>query len=360
MRLSMASSSIQVQPWGKIDNQQVKLYTLKNDKGQEVDVLNYGATIRAIRTQDKHGKLEDVVLGFDNIEGYLGKDNAYFGATVGRVANRIGNGEFHLDNVDYVVSRNIGNDTLHGGFKGWNSKIWESVVRNNSLVMTLLSDDNDEGFPGAVIATAIFKLTNKGELVIEMKACTTKATPINLTNHSYFNLAGQGTNSAELYKHSIMINANSWTVTNADSIPTGEIRSVEKSIMDLRKSTTIGDVIDKVPGGGYDYNYCLPKNNDKTLEEIFVASVIHPGSGRTLDVYSNQPGVQFYTANHLPDYNTTGIIGKNGARYFKHGALCLETQNYPDAVNHDNFPNSIVRPGDIYHHIVTYKFGVEI
>lgn len=170
----------------------------------------------------------------------------------------------------------------------------------------------------------------------------------------------KGTNSAELYKHSIIINANYWTVTNADSIPTGEIRSVDNSIMDLRKCKIIGDVINKVPGGGYDYNYCLPKNNDQTTKEIFVASVVHPESGRTLKVYSNQPGVQFYTSNHLPDHNTTGIVGKNGAHYFKHGALCLETQNYPDAVNHDNFPNSIVRPGDNYNHIVTYKFGVEI
>ncbi|XP_053596260.1 galactose mutarotase isoform X1 [Microplitis demolitor] len=355
------AGTIEMKPWGNFEGKEVKLFTLKNNNGQEVDVLNYGATIRAVRTPDKGGRISDVVLGFDDINGYLGKDNPYFGATVGRVANRIGKGKFKIDGVEFSVSKNIGENTLHGGFKGWNSMIWESVIRNDSLVMSLLSKDNDEGFPGDVIATTIFKFSDDGSLTIEMKACATKATPINLTNHSYFNLAGHDTNSAELYKHSIMVNADRWTVTDADSIPTGEIRPVENSIMDLRSPTVLGDVINQVPGGGYDYNFCLTDDFGKKpkTKERLVAKVVHPESGRVLETFSNQPGVQLYTSNFIPDKNTSGIVGKEGKTYFKHAALCLETQNYPDAVNHENFPDSILRPGDIYNHVVVYKFTVE-
>ncbi|XP_057319039.1 galactose mutarotase isoform X2 [Microplitis mediator] len=353
------AGTIEVKPWGNFAGKEVKLFTLKNNNGQEVDVLNYGATIRAVRTPDKSGRISDVVLGFDDINGYLGKDNPYFGATVGRVANRIGKGKFKIDGVEFSVSKNIGANTLHGGFKGWNSMIWESVIRNDSLVMSLLSKDNDEGFPGDVIATTIFKFSDDGSLRIEMNACATKATPINLTNHSYFNLAGHDTNSAELYKHSIMMNADRWTVTDADSIPTGEIRPVESSIMDLRSPTVLGDVINKVPGGGYDYNFCLTEDKNSKSKERLVAKVVHPESGRILETYSNQPGVQLYTSNFIPDKNTSGIVGKEGKSYFKHAAFCLETQNYPDAVNHENFPDSILRPGDIYNHVVVYKFTVD-
>ncbi|XP_011297648.1 aldose 1-epimerase isoform X2 [Fopius arisanus] len=351
------TAGITVQSWGAIDGEEIKMFTLRNKNNQEVDILNYGATIRAIRTPDKNGKVEDVVLGFDNIEGYLKSDNPYFGATVGRVANRIGNGKFILDGVEVNVSKNKAPNTLHGGFKGWNAKIWESEIRNNSLVMTLLSENGEEGFPGAAIATAIFKLHDDGTLSIVMKTCATKATPINLTNHSYFNLAGHATNASQLYKHSMMLNADRWTVTDADSIPTGEIRSVANSVMDLRTPKILGDVIPKVPGGGYDYNFCIIDGENNANRKL-VAKVVHPESGRTLEVHTNQPGVQLYTANFIPDTTTPGILGKEGKSYFKHGAFCLETQNYPDAVNHENFPDSILRPGDVYHHTVDYKFGV--
>ncbi|CAB0031428.1 unnamed protein product [Trichogramma brassicae] len=350
---------ISVEPWGTLNGKQVTKFTLKNGNKQEVDVISYGATITSIRTPDKTGKVEDVVCGFDNIEGYLRKDNPYFGATVGRVANRIGGGRFSIDNVPYQVSRNIDDKfTLHGGFKGWNSKIWEASVQNDTVVMALLSEDGDEGFPGAVIAFATFKLTDDGRLSIEMKATSTKATPINLTNHSYFNLAGHGTNAAEIYKHKVMIEADRWTVTDANSIPTGEIRPVDGSIMDLRKSTLLGDVINKVPGGGYDYNFCLTGKVDLEKEK-FTARVLHPDSGRVLEVFTNQPGVQFYTSNFMPEAGTEGIPGKQGQKYFKHGAFCLETQNYPDAINNDNFPNSILRPQELYYHVVTYKFRIQ-
>ncbi|XP_043249058.1 galactose mutarotase-like [Colletes gigas] len=357
----MASSenkSITVTQWGSINGRTIDKYTLKNNANQAVDIITYGATITSIRTPDKQGSIADVVLGFDKIEGYLSTSNPYFGATVGRVANRIGKAEFIVNGKKYRVSNNAGRNTLHGGFKGWSSKIWNAAIQDDLLVMTLLSEDGDEGFPGAAIASISFKLTTDGGLRIDMKVFVTKATPINLTNHSYFNLAGHGGNSTELYKHQITVNADRWTVTDSESIPTGEIQSVENTIMNLRTLTMLGDVIDKVPRGGYDDNFCLPMNT--VNETQFVAKAIHPSSGRYLEVYSNQPGVQFYTANFLPHQDDIGIVGKNGTEYFKHGAFCLETQNYPDAVNHENFPNSILEPGEHYRHIVIYKFGVLI
>ncbi|XP_076378838.1 galactose mutarotase isoform X2 [Megalopta genalis] len=355
---SSCDQPITVEKWGSVNGQNVEKYTLKNKAGQEVDIATYGATITSVRTPDKQGNIADIVLGFDDIEGYLSSSNPYFGATVGRVANRIGNAQFTLNGKVYHLAKNTGTDTLHGGIKGWNSKVWNAtLVENNVLVLSLLSEDGDEGFPGATIATAKFWLTDDGELHVIMTVFTTKPTPINLTNHSYFNLAGHKSNAKELYEHVVAINADRWTVTNERSIPTGEIRPVENSIMDLRNSTKLKDVINKVPGGGYDYNFCLPET-DSVNENKFVAKVSHPASGRYLEVHSNQPGVQFYTANFLPAQGSTPIHGKDGAEYFKHGALCLETQNYPDAINHGNFPNSVLQPGETYRHFVTYKFGV--
>ncbi|XP_011146181.1 aldose 1-epimerase isoform X2 [Harpegnathos saltator] len=356
---TMVQGTITMTTWGTVNGQEVKKFTLKNKVGQEVDIVTYGATVTAIRTPDKHGNIEDVVLGFDNIEGYLSPNNPYFGATIGRVANRIGKATFIVDGQRYNVSVNINEDSLHGGTHGWSMKLWNATVENDCVVMTLISPDGDEGYPGTVTATTTFQLSDDGELRIKMKATSPKATPINLTNHSYFNLAGHATNAAELYKHVFMFNTDHWTVTDSGSIPTGEIRAVENSVMDLRNATTLGDVIDKVPGGGYDYNFCLPLPHDNR-KISFVAKVVHPATGRRLDVYSNQPGVQFYTSNSLPERNDTAVIGKNGAQYFKHAAFCLETQNYPDAINNKNFPNSVLRPGDVYEHIVVYKFGVEI
>ncbi|XP_077276504.1 galactose mutarotase isoform X1 [Temnothorax americanus] len=358
---SMAATvqgSITATTWGSLNGQEIKKFTLRNEACQEVDVITYGATVTAIRTPDKEGNIADIVLGFDNIEGYESPSNPYFGATVGRVANRIGKATFVVDGQRCNVSKNIGEDSLHGGTHGWSFKVWNATIVGNRVAMTLVSPDGDEGYPGSVTATVSFQLSDDGELRVKMKAKSGRATPINLTNHSYFNLAGHATNAAELYKHVFTLNADRWTVTDSGSIPTGEIRSVENSVMDLRNPTILGDVIDKVPGGGYDYNFCLPEPYDDR-KTSFVAKVLHPASGRYLEVHSNQPGVQLYTANSIPERNETGIAGKNGARYFRHAAFCLETQNYPDAVNHKNFPNSILRPGDMYNHIVAYKFGVE-
>lgn len=352
-----SETSIAAEKWGYIDGRTIEKYTLKNKSGQEVDIITYGATITSVRTPDKYANIADVVLGFDNVEGYASKNNPYFGATVGRVANRIGGAEFLLNGRAYRLAKNAGRNSLHGGFKGWSSKIWNATIQDDRLVLSLLSEDGDEGYPGAAIASVTFQLTADGELCIEMKVFVTKSTPVNLTNHSYFNLAGHNTNSSELYKHRFMLNADRWTVTDAESVPTGEVQPVDNTPMDLRNSTTLQDVINKLPTGGYDYNFCVTIN-DTSNQRNLVAKVLHPSSGRYLEVFSNQPGVQFYTANFLPEPGTEGIRGKNSTTYFKHGAFCLETQNYPDAVHHENFPNSILEPGQIYHHTVTYKFGV--
>ncbi|XP_017764406.1 PREDICTED: aldose 1-epimerase [Eufriesea mexicana] len=362
LELIMDSNSeevIIVTKWGSINGRSIEKYTLKNKAGQEVDIITYGATITSVRTPDKLGNIADVVLGFDNVEDYASTmfRNPYFGATVGRVANRIKNGEFILNGNTYHLTKNLGQDSLHGGINGWSWKIWNAAIQSNRLVLSLLSEDGDEGYPGDVVASVIFQLFDNGELRIKMKAFVTKATPINLTNHSYFNLAGHNGNASELYKHQFTLNADRWTATDAKNIPTGDILSVIDTAMDLRNITVLGDVIDKIPGGGYDNNFCLIVN-DTQNERNFVATAVHPTSGRYLEVFSNQPAVQFYTANFLPEHDTAGIQGKNGSRYFKHAAFCLETQNYPDAVNHANFPNSIVEPGQIYRHIVIYKFGV--
>ncbi|XP_043290136.1 galactose mutarotase-like isoform X2 [Venturia canescens] len=355
---SSGNTVVTMKPWGMLDGKQVEMFTMKNSKNQEVELLNYGATIRSFRTPDKDGKIEDVVLGFDNIEEYLASENLCFGATIGRVANRIRNGRFTLDGVEYNTGKNRITYTLHGGMKGWGSKVWTAKIVDNTVVMTLFSPDGDEGFPGDATATAIFSLDDEGKFTLEMKANVTKASPINLTNHVYFNIAGHGKNATELYKQTVMINADRWTVVDEENIPIGELKSVANTVMDLRNPVVLGDVINKVPGGGYDNNFCLPNDNAEKKMTL-VSKVKHPDSGRYLEIHSNQPGVQFYTALFLPEDGTPGLKGKDGQAYFRHGSMCLETQNYPDAVNHPNFPDSILRPGQEYHHTVTYKFGVE-
>ncbi|XP_026671104.1 aldose 1-epimerase-like isoform X2 [Ceratina calcarata] len=364
MDTSCGKGSITVTKWGSIDCRNIDKYTLKNELDQEVDIITYGATITSIRTPDKEGNIADVVLGFDDISGYATTPdrNPYFGATVGRVANRIKSGQFSLHGKTYMLSKNAGKNTLHGGTKGWSWKVWNASIQKDRLVLTLLSEDGDEGFPGAVVASTTFQLSSDGELRIKMKAYTTKATPINLTNHSYFNLAGHNGSATALYEHLFTLNADRWTVTDEDNIPTGEIQSVSGSPMDLTKPTKLGNVIEKIPGGGFDYNFCvkMPADSckDAPNERNLVAKVVHPPSGRCLEVFSDQPGVQFYTGNFLPKPDSDGIKGKCGTKYFRHGAFCLETQNYPDAINQKDFPDSVIEPGKLYRHSVIYKFGV--
>nr|CAH7729459.1 unnamed protein product [Callosobruchus chinensis] len=344
----------------------VKKFTWRNINNVEVQVITYGATITSIKLPSAAGAVDDIVMGFDNMEGYLNPLNPYFGATVGRVANRVGNAKIYIDHNTYNVSANIGQHSLHGGFKGFDKVNWNHYVCGNKVVMSYLSKDMEEGYPGDVLVHVSFELTDENEFLIDFWASTTKPTFVNLTNHSYFNLAGHNKGVEELLKHEVCINADKITEVDKDSIPTGKLLPVKNTVFDLRIPTTLGKVIDKIPGyDGFDHNFCV--NQPSKAQEIFVARVFHPPTGRALEVYSNQPGVQFYNSNFIPEdpkkykgdkSKLETLVGKGGCHYYKNGALCLETQNWPDAINHVNFPPAVLYPGDTYHHTVKYKFFV--
>ncbi|GJQ66785.1 hypothetical protein Trydic_g18554 [Trypoxylus dichotomus] len=345
----------------------VKRFTWTNRNNIAVQVITYGATITSIKIPDKNGIIDEIVLGFNNIAGYQSTANPYFGATIGRVANRIGYAKFSIDGQQYQVSANLnGEHQLHGGFKGFDKVLWEAYAVGSKVIMSYDSADGEEGFPGNLLVNLTFELTAENEFKMVYKATTTKPTYVNLTNHSYFNLAGDNKGAEELYKHVVSINANAITEVDANAIPTGKILPVSGTIFDLQIPKILGDVIHNIPENpGYDHNYCVNKGIwDKLL---FVARVNHPPTGRTLEVYSDQPGVQFYTSNFIPsdpkdfkgDTSTLQTVsGKNG-NYYKHGAFCLETQNYPDAANHRNFPNPIIYPGQSYQHEAVFKFYIQ-
>lgn len=364
--------------------QPVKRFTWTNESGMSVQVISYGATITAMKVPASDGSIADVVLGFDNIPGYQKENNPYFGATVGRVANRIGGGKFTIEGVEYSVTKNYQDrHQLHGGKIGFDKFNWSSHVEGTVVTLTHTSMDDHEGYPGTVLASVTYELKNDNRFVVKFQASSSEPTPVNLTNHSYFNLAGHETGQEEIYRHIISLNADRITETDEDSIPTGKLLCVGGTPYDLRVPRELGPAMSRVPGEGYDNNFCITKGTEQGM--TFVARVVHPHSGRYLEVYTDQPGVQLYTSNFMPDPNRNirprpvnapefyevtylapvvgpmsqdpPIKGKGGAKYFKHGAFCLETQNYPDAVNHENFPNSVLVPGEKYTHKVEYKFG---
>ncbi|KAH8364754.1 hypothetical protein KR084_011183 [Drosophila pseudotakahashii] len=339
----------------------IKRFTLTNGYGMSVQLITRGATITSIKYPDANGQIDDVTLGFDDLAGYQSERNPYFGATIGRVCNRIGNGSFTLDGKLVEVSKNRDNKfQLHGGFLGFDKVHWEVVaVRRDGVTLSHTNPDGHEGYPGTVKAEASFTLSEDNCLHVHLSAVTDKATPVNLTNHSYFNLAGHKTGANGLYEHTIEINAYGITETDQSSIPTGKITPVDGTPFDLRVPRNLGEGLkDLQPARGYDDNFCVNFSPPQPL--AMVAKAIHPPSGRWLEVVSNQPGVQFYTSNFMPDVERgeVAIPGKDGAAYAKHGAFCLETQKFPDSVNHSNFPSTILRPGEKYHHEVIYKFGV--
>ncbi|RZB40099.1 aldose 1-epimerase-like [Asbolus verrucosus] len=336
----------------------IKLFTWEN-KNISVEVITYGATIRSIKIPDKNGVIADIVIGFNNIEGYQNPLNRYFGATIGRVANRIKNGKINIDNAPFSLFINHEAHHLHGGLKGFDKVVWEHYVDGKKLILSYHSADLEEGYPGDLVVHTIFELTNTNQFLVEFKATTTKPTVVNLTNHSYFNLAGHNKGPAELYKHVVSINAD--RITDVD----GKLLPVADTVFDLRIPKILGDIIKKVPNSdGFDHNFCITKGPEQG--NTFVARLYHPDSGRVLEVYSNQPGVQFYTSNYFPENPNTYTGDKKGLKiltgkdgnYYKHGALCFETQNWPDAPNHKNFPKSILFPGETYYHYVAYKFSV--
>jgi len=336
------------------DGTPVKIYTLRNRNGIVAKITEYGAIITELHVPDRNGKTGNVVLGFDNLDRYL-KGHPFFGAIAGRVANRIGNGKFTLDGKDYTLATNNGPNHLHGGLKGFDKKVWKSKPLNTTdhevaVEFSCFSPDGEEGYPGNLTLTVVYTLTDKNELRIDYKATTDKATPVNFTNHSYFNLAGAG----DIFGHELWLNADNFTPVDDGLIPTGDIKSVKGTALDFTKQTAIGarykEAGLKTPG--YDHNFVL-NHGGKSLGSA--ARVFEPKSGRVMEVLTTEPGIQLYTANYL-DGTITGV---GGVLYPRHGGFCLETQHFPDSINKPNFPSVVLRPGETFGSTTVFRFSAK-
>jgi len=342
--------SITKQSFGQTqDGEEVDLYTLTNANGIRAKITNYGATLVSLEVPDKDGKLGDITLGFDKIDGYLA-DHPYFGSTVGRYANRIGGAKFVLDGVEYKLAANNGANHLHGGVKGFHKAVWDAEQvegeQEVGLTMTYLSMDGEEGYPGNLACIVTYTLTNNDELRIDYEALTDKTTVVNLTNHTYWNLAGQG--SGDILSHELTLEAEKYTPVDEGLIPTGEIKSVENSPMDFTKPMAIGSRIEEV-AGGYDHNYVL---NSGGGQLALCATVYEPTSGRVLEIHTTEPGIQLYSGNFLDG----SVTGKAGKVYNKHYGFCLETQHFPDSPNKPDFPTVVLPGGEKYATTTVHKF----
>jgi len=347
---SSDSSNVSKYLFGAIDGKEVYQFKLTNQNNVSVAILNYGGTITSINVPDKNGQMGDVVLGFDSLSGYLQKDNPYFGCLVGRYANRIANAKFKLNGVEYKLAANDGKNTLHGGLKGFDKVIWNVVhASDTSLLLSYESKDGEEGFPGNVKTEVLYIVSSNNELKIIYKATTDKATPINLTNHTYFNLSA-GTDD-NIVEHELQLDADQFTEVNKELIPTGKQLAVAGTPMDFNESKRIGFDIEKVKGG-YDHNWVLNKKPDVLAR---VGSLYHPASGRYMEIFTTQPGIQFYSGNFLDGK----LTGKKGQHYLQHGGLALETQHYPDSPNQPSFPTTILQPAENYFQTTIYKFSVK-
>jgi aldose 1-epimerase len=337
-----------------LDGKSVKLFMLENKNGMKVFVTNYGARIVAVYAPDKNGTISDIALGYSSIKGYL-NDNMFLGPTVGRFANRIKAASFKLDGNTYTLNKNDGNNTLHGGFQGFDKRVWAASQDSNTLNLTYLSPDGEEGYPGNLIVKQCITLTPDNEIRIEYDAYTDKPTIINLTNHTYFNLKGDG--DTTILDHYIQIVADEYTPVDSEWIPTGEIASVENTPFDFRMGKQVGQDINAdnqqlKNGKGYDHNWVVKKDTAGTLS--MVAKVWENTSGRQIEYYSTEPGVQFYCGNFM---NGT-VTGKSGKLYQYRSGLLFEPQHFPDSPNHANFPPTLLNPGEKYHHLMILKFGI--
>jgi aldose 1-epimerase len=348
---------VQKSPFGNTaDGTPVEIYTLRNSSGMEAHIMTYGGTVVSLKVPDKNGKLGDVVLGFDDLDGYL-TNSPYFGALIGRYGNRIAKGQFTLDGQTYMLATNNAPNHLHGGLKGFDKVVWTAVPVDTyygpGLQLTYLSKDGEEGYPGNLSVTAIYTVTEKNELQVEFTAKTDKDTVCNLTHHSYFNLRGSG----DVLGHVVQIDADTMTPVDSTLIPTGELKPVDGTPFDFRKATAIGAHINDTNddqirfGHGYDHNFVL---NKQPGEFGLAATVVEPESGRVMAVWTTAPGVQFYTGNFLDGT----IHGKGGQVYQFRNAFCFEPQGFPDSPNHPNFPTTELKPGQIYKSMIVYKFSV--
>jgi len=356
-QMSASKSGVASQPFGTQGGRPVTLYTLTNSHGVEIKAMNYGGIILSIKVPDRKGQLADIVLGHETMEGYV-PNPPFLGAIVGRYANRIAGGTFMLDGKAYNLPKNDGPNTLHGGTdKTFNKVVWdgEPLKGKSGVAFTYLSKDGDDGFPGNLKLKVTYTLTDANELVIDYEATTDKATPINLSQHSYFNLAGEGT--SDILNHEIMINADRFTPVDKNLIPTGELRPVKGTPLDFTISTKVGarieDTYDQmVLGHGYDHNWVINRKGDGLT---IAARVYEPTSGRVLEVSTTQPGVQFYTGNFLDGT----VTGKQGHVYKRRFGLCLETQHFPDSPNHPDFPSTILKPGETFKSKTVFKFSTK-
>jgi aldose 1-epimerase len=336
--------------WGKVDSTAVDLYTLTNRIGVTVKISNYGGTVVSWEAPDRKGKMANIVLGFDSLKGYL-TPPPYFGALIGRYANRIDSGKFFFNGTTYQLTVNDGVNHLHGGLKGFDKVVWNAVIVSDTLPMLVLtyeSRNGEEGYPGNLNVKVIYTLTDENELDIDYSAQTDKATPVNFTNHSYFNLTGDP--SKTVLNHNLWINADNYTPVDPSLIPTGEIKPVKGTAFDFTKAKKIGKHIDSLPGG-YDHNYVV-NNYNNTLQ--LVASLVDSVSGRKLEVLTTQPGLQFYSGNFLDGK----LKSSKGIPFKKHSGVCLETQHYPDSPNRLNFPSTMLYPGQEYHSETEYRISL--
>jgi aldose 1-epimerase len=354
--LPALGAPVEKKPFGTTpDGKAVDQYTLTNASGAYVDIITYGATVTKVVVPDKSGKLGDVVLGFDDLAGYESKDNPYFGATVGRVANRIAKGTYTVEGKEYHAAVNNGVNSLHGGLKAFDKQVWTAQevpsADGPSVKFSLTDPDGAEGYPGTVKADVTFTFTNANVLRIEYSATTDKTTPINLTNHSYWNLKDAGKSGID--GHILKTYANAYTPVDDTQIPTGEIAPVKGTPIDFTTAKPMGRDIEAMGGdpAGYDHNLVL---NNQTGKLAKAAEVYEPTTGRTLEVWTTEPGLQFYSGNFLKG----DFKGKDGGTYAKHSAFAFEAQDYPDAINHPKFPSCLLKPGETYHQLTEYHLGV--
>lgn len=341
----------------EINGKKSDLYTLKNNNGIEISITNFGLKIVSIKTPDRDGKFDDIVLGFKTIDDYLNTKEVYYGAVIGRYANRIANGRFSINGKVYQLEQNNDSNHLHGGTNGFHNVVWDTgVISKNKLSFSRISPHMEEGFPGELFTQITYSLTETNELRIAYKATTDRATVINLTHHSYFNLSGEG--NGKINDHILQLNADQFTPVNSNLIPTGELVSVTATPFDFRNGKPVGEDLNSRNaqlefGCGYDHNFVLNKSSKNAKDITFAARVTDPKSGRTLEVFTAEPGIQFYGGNWL-DGKT---IGKCGKPYLHQGAFCLETQHFPDSPNQPGFPSTLLKPGGTYNSLCIYKFG---
>ncbi|HEV3333572.1 MAG TPA: aldose epimerase family protein [Bryobacteraceae bacterium] len=350
-----AAGKITKADFGKLpDGAAIQIYTLTNQHGLEARITNYGGIVVSLTVPDRQGRKADVVLGFDKLEGYLANPGPFLGALVGRYANRIAGAQFTLNDVAYHLEKNNGANSLHGGAHGFDKRVWAArELPDGGLFLTYLSQDGEGGYPGNLTVNATYHLTDANELKIDYSATTDKDTVVNLTNHAYFNLKGAG--AGNILEHRVMLNASRFTPVDSGLIPTGELRDVSGTPFDFRSATAIGARIDQSDpqlklGGGYDHNWVLNRNGSGL---DLAAKVEEPETGRALEVYTTEPGVQFYTGNSLGG----PLSGKGGKVYERRSGFCLETQHYPDSPNHKDFPSTVLKPGQRFQSTTVYRFS---